>query len=49
MNQNKRITVKDLARISGVSIGTVDRALNGRGRINAETKEKILAAADEYG
>lgn len=49
MNQNKRITVKDLARICGVSIGTVDRALNGRGRINAETKEKILAAADEYG
>ena len=49
MNQNKRITVKDLARICGVSIGTVDRALNGRGRINAETKKKILAAADEYG
>lgn len=49
MNPTKRITVKDLARICGVSIGTVDRALNGRGRINPETKAKILAAADEYG
>ncbi|MBE6611106.1 MAG: LacI family DNA-binding transcriptional regulator, partial [Ruminococcaceae bacterium] len=49
MNQNKRITVKDLARICGVSIGTVDRALNGRARINPETKKKILDAAEEYG
>ena len=46
---NSRVTVKDLARICGVSIGTVDRAINGRGGINPETKEKILAAAREYG
>ena len=44
-----RITVKDLARICGVSIGTVDRAINGRGGINPETKKKILDAAAEYG
>ena len=44
-----RITVKDLARICGVSIGTVDRAINGRAGINPETKEKILDAAKKYG
>jgi len=46
---NKRITVKDLARLCDVSIGTVDRALNGRGRINPDTKAKILAAARDHG
>ena len=32
-----RITSKELAKICGVSIGTVDRALNGRPGINPET------------
>lgn len=44
-----RITVKDLARLCGVSIGTIDRAINDRGGINPETKKKILDAAAEYG
>ena len=44
-----RITVKDLARLCGVSIGTVDRAINNRGGINPETKKKILDTAAEYG
>lgn len=44
-----RITVKDLARICGVSIGTVDRAINNRHGINPETKKKILDTAAEYG
>ena len=44
-----RITVKDLARLCGVSIGTIDRAINDRGGINPDTKKKILDAAAEYG
>ncbi|MCA1951321.1 MAG: LacI family transcriptional regulator [Treponema sp.] len=35
------MTVKEIARLAGVSIGTVDRVLHGRGRVSAETKEKI--------
>ena len=46
---NSRITVKDLARICGVSIGTVDRAINGRGGINPDTKKRILDAAEANG
>ena len=46
---NSKITVKDLARICGVSIGTIDRAINNRGGINPDTKKKILDAANEYG
>jgi len=41
------ITSKDIARICGVSRGTVDRALNNKPRINPKTKEKILRVARE--
>ena len=44
-----RITSKELARICGVSIGTIDRALNNRGEINAETREKVLRIARDLG
>lgn len=42
------ITAKELAAKCGVSRGTVDRALKGRGGINAETREKVLKAAEKY-
>jgi LacI family transcriptional regulator, galactose operon repressor len=44
-----RITSKELARICGVSIGTVDRALNNRGEINAQTRERILRISRDLG
>lgn len=34
---NVMVTMKKIAELCGVSRGTVDRALNGRGRVNAET------------
>ena len=43
----KKVTLKQIAELAEVSIGTVDRALNNRGRINTETKDKILKIADE--
>jgi LacI family transcriptional regulator len=43
------ITTKDLARICGVSRTTVDRALNGKDQIRAETRERIMRAAKENG
>lgn len=43
------VTTKEIAKICGVSRGTVDRALNGKSRINSETKEKILSVAKELG
>jgi len=44
-----RVTIKQIAGICGLSIGTVDRALNGRPGINAETRERVLAVAREMG
>ena len=38
-------SIRDLARHLNISIGTVSRALNGRADVNAETRERVLAAA----
>ena len=35
------MTIKEIARLSGVSRGTVDRVLNNRGSVNPETAERI--------
>lgn len=44
-----KITIKELANICGVSIGTIDRALNNRPGINSKTKEEILRVVNEIG
>ena len=36
-----RVTVKEIARLAGVSIGTVDRVLHNRNGVSAETKERL--------
>jgi DNA-binding LacI/PurR family transcriptional regulator len=41
----KAITIKDIARMLGISKSTVSRALRGRSDIHAETKQKIIELA----
>ena len=41
----EKATIQTIAREAGVSVGTVDRALNGRGRISEETRQRILDIA----
>lgn len=43
------MTVTEIARRAGVSIGTVDRVLHNRGRVSPETKEKIQAIIESEG
>ena len=40
-------TIKDVAKLSGVGVGTVSRVLNGGINVNKETKEKVLKAIKE--
>lgn len=42
-------TIKDIARICGVGVSTVSRAINNHPDINPETKEKIMNTIKEYG
>lgn len=43
------VTLQKIADKAGVSRGTVDRALNNRGRINPEVADKIKKIAEEMG
>ena len=45
----KRTTIKDLAARLSLSVSTVSRALSGDRNINAETRGRVLAAAEEMG
>jgi DNA-binding LacI/PurR family transcriptional regulator len=49
-NENRPITLEDIAREAGVSTGTVSRALSGGTLVNKVTRERIqaLAAARNY-
>lgn len=42
-------TIRDVARLAGVSIGTASKALNGEGRLRPETREKVTQVAREIG
>ena len=45
----KRPAIKDVAERAGVSRGTVDRVLNGRGGVYEPVRERVLKAIDELG
>ncbi|EAG5598119.1 LacI family transcriptional regulator, partial [Listeria monocytogenes] len=40
-------SIKDIAKLSGVSVATVSRVINDNGRFSEETREKVLAVIKE--
>ena len=44
-----RRDIRSVARLSGVSVSTVSRALNGYDDVNTETRQRVQAAAEELG
>lgn len=47
MNPGKKITIKDIAKKSGLSAGTVDRVLHNRGEVSEKSKVKIRKTLEE--
>jgi LacI family transcriptional regulator len=43
----KNVRIKDIAQLSGVSVGTVDRVLHNRGRVSEEALKKVLNVLDQ--
>jgi DNA-binding LacI/PurR family transcriptional regulator len=46
---SKRVTIRDVAKVAGVSVTTVSHALNGKGRIEQETIQRVREAAQRLG
>lgn len=44
-----RVTIADVARLAGVSVGTASKALNDRGRLREETRARVADAAHRLG
>lgn len=45
----KRVTIADVARKAGVSVGTVSAVLNNRPTVREHTRRRVLAAIEELG
>jgi DNA-binding LacI/PurR family transcriptional regulator len=43
------VGIRDIARVAGLSITTVSHALNGKGEVSAETRQRVVQVADELG
>jgi LacI family transcriptional regulator len=44
-----RPTIRDVARLANVSIGTASKALNNNGSLRQETRQRVIASAHELG
>ena len=49
MNENKKVTIKDVAQKAGVAISTVHFALSGKPGVSELTRRRIREAAEELG
>jgi len=45
--ENKSIRIKDIARLAGVSVGTVDRVLHQRGKVSGKSYQKVQAVLQQ--
>lgn len=46
---HRKRTLRDVARVAGVSLSTASNALNGVGRVNGETRDRVNRIAQEIG
>ncbi|MFB5679160.1 substrate-binding domain-containing protein [Paenibacillus terreus] len=47
MNDNRRLTLKEISQMIGISVATVDRVLNNRGNVKPATYRKVMDKLQE--
>ncbi|CAM3144822.1 transcriptional regulator, LacI family [Lactobacillus bombicola] len=45
---SNKVSIKEIAKLSGVSASTVSRVINNNGRFSEETKQRVLATIKKY-
>ena len=48
-DMKKILSIKDIAELAGISVSTVSRVINHKGRYSKETEKKINEIIKEYG
>jgi len=48
-DMKKKLSIKDIAELAGISVSTVSRVINHKGRYSKETEKKINEIIKEYG
>lgn len=48
MRSRKKVSIRDIARLSGVSVATVSRVINQNGRFSEETRRRVEAVIEQY-
>lgn len=46
-DRSRATTLTDVAKLAGVSIATASKAINGRAQVRAETRQRVLDAAEQ--
>ncbi|MEU5725555.1 LacI family DNA-binding transcriptional regulator [Micromonospora sp. NPDC047738] len=46
---NSRMTVREIAKLAGVSVATVSRVSNGTGQVSEEMRRRVLDAIEKHG
>jgi len=49
MNKQKRLTIKQVAQMAGVSTQTISRVINNRPDVSPETRQRVKDIIDRYG
>jgi DNA-binding LacI/PurR family transcriptional regulator len=49
MGSHRRTTLQDIARVTGLSLGSISLALNGKSGVSHETRQRVIQAARTLG
>lgn len=49
MQEDRKLTIREIAKLCGISVSTVSRAINDHADINPETKKRVKEIIEQSG